>query len=61
MNIWLVLKFATFLFSGPHVLNVEVESPVLYLTKPKNRPAKRKEQAEKRTLVPSRSYLVPRA
>merc|ERR1712001_237897 len=47
--------------SGPHALNVEVESPVLFLTKPKNRPAKRKEQAEKRTQGLSALYQVPRA
>jgi len=35
-------------FQGPHVLNVEVESPVLVLTKPLDRNAKRREKAEKR-------------
>merc|ERR1739838_221226 len=35
-----------------NVFHVEVESAVLYLTKPKNRDAKRKEKAEKRTQVP---------
>ena len=34
---------------GPFVTNVEVESPVLVLFKPKNRDAKRREKAEART------------
>merc|ERR1712203_6309 len=35
-----------------NVFHVEVESTVLYLTKPKDRDAKRREKAEKRTQVP---------
>ena len=35
--------------SGPFVTNVEVESPVLVLFKPKDRDAKRREKAEART------------
>ena len=34
---------------GPFVTNVEVESPVLVLFKPKDRDAKRREKAEART------------
>ena len=37
---------------GPHGINIEVESPTLVLTKPKDRSAKRNEKAEKRTQVP---------
>ena len=36
-------------FQAPHEFVVEVESPVLFLTKPKDRDAKRREKAEKRT------------
>ena len=35
--------------TGPFVTNVEVESPILVLFKPKNRDAKRREKAEART------------
>ena len=35
-------------FQEPHQFTVEVESQVLFLTKPANRDAKRKEKAEKR-------------
>lgn len=35
--------------NGPFVTNVEVESPVLVLFKPKDRDAKRREKAEART------------
>jgi len=34
---------------GPFVTNVQVESPVLFLLKPKDRDAKRREKAEART------------
>merc|ERR1739848_586915 len=39
-------------FQGEHPINIEVESPTLVLTKPKDRSAKRNEKAEKRTQLP---------
>ena len=39
-------------FQLPRDFNVEVESQVLVLTKPKDRDAKRREKAEKRIQVP---------
>ena len=42
-------------FQLPQDFNVEVESQVLVLTKPKDRDAKRREKAEKRIQVPRTS------
>ena len=45
-------NFIFFFAAQENVFHVEVESAVLYLTKPKDRDAKRKEKAEKRTQLP---------
>ena len=48
----ILLKNLSCFAERENVFHVEVESAVLYLTKPKDRDAKRREKAEKRTQVP---------